>query len=309
MRKDLNLIVMLTWHDVTVANAKDIFLESKGFLASDWGFKVAGRCGADHLLGTIYYKSVQEVCQEYNMSYSAFVALDEDTRMRAPIADVVSSAKEAEKRGVTGICLSAFRYLGDEPEELLLAVDKAVTAPFYIAGSVNSYERIDCLKTLAKLRGFTIGGAFFKKNFAPFAGIRIDKAFAMDSSAETIVFLDEKMEPLNNFYVWLDSRAEEEAVEINTHFIASEIVNTTGQTPIDPVYPAAKILWFRKNKPDLFKKIQMMFMCDDYILWKMSGQMISHGSSWCTSYLWDITKKEWWPDMGMVPFIQLMIQH
>lgn len=30
------------------------------------------------------------------------------------------------------------------------------------------------------------------------------KAFAMDSSAETIVFLDENMEPLDNFYVWLD---------------------------------------------------------------------------------------------------------
>lgn len=123
------------------------------------------------------------------------------------------------------------------------------------------------------------------------------KAFAMDSSAETIVFLDEKMEPLDNFYVWMDNRAEVEADEINQHFTPEEIVNATGQTPIDPVYPATKILWFRKNKPELFKKIRMMFMCDDYILWHMSGIKASHGSSWCTSYLWDITRKEWWPEM------------
>ena len=29
------------------------------------------------------------------------------------------------------------------------------------------------------------------------------KAFAMDSSAETIAFMDENLEPLDNFYVWL----------------------------------------------------------------------------------------------------------
>ena len=131
------------------------------------------------------------------------------------------------------------------------------------------------------------------------------KAFAMDSSAETIVFMDEEMKPLDNFYVWLDSRAVDEAEEINAHFTPDVIMQATGQTPIDPVFPATKIAWFRKNKPELFQKIRMMFMCDDYILWNMSGKMVSHGSSWCTSYFWDITTKKWWPEMmgylGIVP--------
>jgi len=123
------------------------------------------------------------------------------------------------------------------------------------------------------------------------------KAFAMDSSAETIVFLDEAMRPLDNFYVWLDSRAVVEAEEINAHFSPQEIMRATGQTPIDPVFPATKIAWFRKHKPELFKKIRMMFMCDDYILWHLSGKKVSHGSSWCTSYFWNITTKTWWPEM------------
>ena len=123
------------------------------------------------------------------------------------------------------------------------------------------------------------------------------KGFAMDSSAETIVFLDENMNPLDNFYTWLDSRAEEEANEINARFTPEEILMVTGQLPIDTVYPATKILWFKKNKPELFKKIAMMFMCDDYILYQMCKKKVGHGSSWCTSYLWDITKKIWWKDM------------
>lgn len=133
------------------------------------------------------------------------------------------------------------------------------------------------------------------------AGSGVDKrqvrAFAMDSSAETIVFLDEHMEPLDNFYVWMDSRAEAEAVEINRRFSPEEIVRVTGQTPIEPVYPAAKILWFREHKRELFRRIRMMCMCDDYLLYHLSGRCVSHGSSWCTSYLWDIVKKDWWPEM------------
>src|SRR5699024_4555660 len=62
-------------------------------------------------------------------------------------------------------------------------------------------------------------------------------------------------------------------------------------------YPAAKIAWFRKHKPELFSKIRMMFMCDDYLLWHLGGCKVSHGSSWCTSYFWDITRKQWWPEM------------
>lgn len=137
------------------------------------------------------------------------------------------------------------------------------------------------------------------KNLLRDAGIDNSKisAFAMDSSAETIVFMDDKMQPLDNFYVWMDNRAELEAVEINKQFTASEIMSATGQTPIVPIFPAAKILWFKKNKPELFKQIRMMFMSDDYILWHLTGKMMSHGSSWCTSYLWDITQKCWWPEM------------
>ncbi|NLL92059.1 MAG: hypothetical protein GX222_06535 [Ruminococcaceae bacterium] len=123
-------------------------------------------------------------------------------------------------------------------------------------------------------------------------------SIAMDSSAETIVFLDENMNPLDNFYVWMDSRSELEADELNSHFSAEEMIFATGQTPIDSVHPATKILWFRKNKPELFKRIHMMFMCDDYILWHMSGGLkMSHPSSWCTSYLWNINTKTWWPEM------------
>lgn len=200
------LISMLTWHDVTVPDAKEVFLGAKDAPCDQWGFKIEGttpksfaelaatmrdagketfievlamseedciqaarQCvagGVDHMLGTPYWPSVQEILGEAGISYSPFPALDEDSHMRRPVIDVVADIKAKEETGVDGITLSAFRYLGEEgPEALLEAVNAGVEKPFRIAGSVNSFERIDYLKTLDKLAGFTIGGAFFENKF------------------------------------------------------------------------------------------------------------------------------------------------
>jgi hypothetical protein len=201
----LELIVMLTWHDVTVQNAKEIFLECKDAPASHWGFKIEGttpesmanlikcmkehgktvyievlameeekcldaarRCveaGVDHLLGTVYYESVAKVCEEAGMAYSPFTALAEDSRLRGSIESIVESAKADLKRNITGITISAFRYVDGDPVELLKNLDLAMEKPFRLAGSVNSFERIDFLKTLPNLAAFTVGGAFFEGKF------------------------------------------------------------------------------------------------------------------------------------------------
>lgn len=200
-----DLIVMLTWHDVTVKNAKEIFLEAKDANASHWGFKIEGttpesmaellqlmkqagkrtyievlatdeatcleaaklcvQCGADHLLGTIYYENVHKICQNAGIAYSPFIGLDADTRLRAPIADVVRDAQKTETIGVSSITVSAYRYLGGEPFDLLQNVSVAVSRPFYVLGSVDNYAKLDQLKALPMLQGFSIGGAFFEQKF------------------------------------------------------------------------------------------------------------------------------------------------
>ena len=133
--------------------------------------KAAEQCiagGAQHMLGTPYWPSVQKMLDEAGITYSPFPALDPDSRMRRPVPEVVADILEKEAAGCDGITLSAFRYLGEEgPEALLRAVNASVADHFRIAGSVNTYERIDFLKTLDKLCGFTIGGAFFENKFGP----------------------------------------------------------------------------------------------------------------------------------------------
>lgn len=199
------LITMLTWHDVTVPNAKEVFLGAKDAPTQHWGFKIEGTTPesmrelvevmheygktvyievlamdepgclraaqlcvedkVDHVLGTVYYESVAKVLEEAGIAYSPFVGLAADSRLRGSVESIVEKAKDAEKKNISGINLSAFRYAEGDPVELLKAIDAAVTKPFSIAGSVDRYERLDVIKSLKNLYGFTIGGAFFEKKF------------------------------------------------------------------------------------------------------------------------------------------------
>lgn len=201
----VDLIVMLTWHDVTVTNANEIFMECKDAPAKHWGFKVEGttpesmaelvrcmkeyektvyievlamnedvcldaakRCvaaGVDHLLGTVYFESVAKVCEEAGLKYSPFAGLAEDSRLRGSIESIVEQAKSLVARNTSGITISGFRYIDGDPVELLKALDPAMEKPFRLSGSVNTFERIDFLKTLQNLSAFTIGGAFFEGKF------------------------------------------------------------------------------------------------------------------------------------------------
>lgn len=202
----LNLAVMLTQNDVTVKNAKEIFLEAKDAPAKYWGCKsegieenklyelfncmkkanketiletlkmdeksclntarMAAKCGATYLLGAVYYDSVKKICDDAGVKYAPFAGLDiVDTRLRGTVEEIVNKVKDVEAEGVCGISLSGFRYVSGDPVELIRAVGGALEKPLILAGGVNSYERLDILKSVPNLFIYTIGGAFFEKRF------------------------------------------------------------------------------------------------------------------------------------------------
>ncbi|MBQ6521290.1 MAG: hypothetical protein IJI15_00480, partial [Atopobiaceae bacterium] len=83
------------------------------------------------------------------------------------------------------------------------------------------------------------------------AGINRAAIIAMSLSVqgETLTVLDADGEPMGNFIVWMDTRAQAEAEQITAWSGAEETLERTGQGPIISLYPAAKILWMRRNRP------------------------------------------------------------
>ncbi|MBC8536404.1 hypothetical protein [Feifania hominis] len=198
------LIVMLTWHDVTVQNAKEIFLEARDAPAKYWGFKdvgidpeqmkdlvacmkdagkttfmeclatdeagtergirIAADCGFDYLLGAHYYEATNRLAAEKKLRHMPFVGTRRNHNLYGTIEEIASEAAQVCRSTVTGINISAYRYQDGDPRELICSVLAAIDKPLSVAGSVSTLEQIDFLRS-AGAWAFTIGGAFFEKKF------------------------------------------------------------------------------------------------------------------------------------------------
>ncbi len=138
------------------------------------GARVAIDCGFDILMGTMYSDAINKLCRDNNIRYMPFVGNvhDRPSILEGSIEDMIAEAKTYLDKGVWGIDILAYRYTGDA-DELIKRFISGVDAPVCIAGSINSYSRIDTVKE-ASAWAFTIGSAFFEHDFGDDYGQQIN---------------------------------------------------------------------------------------------------------------------------------------
>ncbi len=217
MKTTPQIIVMLTYNDLTVENAFEVFEQCKNSKAGIFGFKeeplslhkmkelfsymkangkktalevvayteeeclygvkTALECGCDYLMGTAFFDSVNDFCKENNIKYFPYVG---DVKQRPSVLngnidDIINEAQEYKEKGVFGFDLLGYRYTGDS-FELNKKFVESIDLPICIAGSVDSFLRLDELKEIAPW-GFTIGSAFFDNAFGDTFEEQINKVF------------------------------------------------------------------------------------------------------------------------------------
>lgn len=129
------------------------------------GAHLAAECGCAILMGTLFYESVNDYCRKHGVRYMPFVG-DVSGRPSLLCGSVEQIAAEARKcvgKGAYGVDLLGYRYDGNTAA-LVKAVTKSMDAPVCLAGSINSYERLDEVVRLSPAF-FTVGGAFFDHVF------------------------------------------------------------------------------------------------------------------------------------------------
>ena len=218
MRQIPSLVVMLTYNDVTVANAFEVFRQCENTAARCWGFKekglppeemkrlfaymrlrgkttalevvaytpeeglrgaeLAAECGCELLMGTMYDEKIHSYCVEKGLRYCPFVG---DIHGRPSVLEgsaegMIRQAGEYLKKGVYGIDLLGYRYTGDGGA-LTRRVVEAVDGPVCVAGSVDSFQRLDEIKAMGAW-SFTIGSAFFDHRFGGGIAEQIDAVCA-----------------------------------------------------------------------------------------------------------------------------------
>lgn len=115
--------------------------------------------------------------------------------------------------------------------------------------------------------------------------------------AESLVVLDKYGIPLMNAISWMDERSVEECVMIEKEFSHEESEATTGQLAVLPTWPATKILWLKRNKPEIFNQAAKYMLLKDFVVYIFSGRMIADCSIATFTFYFDIYKKCYWTKM------------
>lgn len=122
-------------------------------------------------------------------------------------------------------------------------------------------------------------------------------ALSVDTQGETMILADGEGKPLYPAVNWLDNRAEKEAEEIRSHFGNKRVYEVTGQPEITAGWPASKLLWFKKNRPEIFAKTKKIFLLEDWILYRLSGNFVTEPTIQSSTTYYDITNHSWWGEM------------
>ncbi|MBQ0156745.1 MAG: hypothetical protein KBT22_09260 [Bacteroidales bacterium] len=139
------------------------------------GAKMAATCGCDVLMGTCYSESIHEFCKQHNIDYMPFVGniVGRPSILQGSIESMVNEAIALKEKGVFGIDLLGYRYDADA-EQLISDVVSKTGLPICVAGSIDSYERLQFIKDVQPW-AFTIGSAFFENKFGDSIAEQIDK--------------------------------------------------------------------------------------------------------------------------------------
>ena len=114
-------------------------------------------------------------------------------------------------------------------------------------------------------------------------------SLSVTNQRETIVPVDKEGNPLHNALVWQDRRTTKQVEFIAQKVGADKIYKTTGLT-IDPYFSATKILWFKDNKPEIYKQTHKFLLVSDFIIHKLTGQFVTDHSNASRTMLFDINK-------------------
>ena len=79
------------------------------------------------------------------------------------------------------------------------------------------------------------------------------------------IAIDKEGKVLTNTPIWMDTRAQEICDRLNREMGENEIFAVAGNS-LQPSYTTTKILWYKENLPEIYKKIYKILQSNSYIV-------------------------------------------
>lgn len=130
------------------------------------------------------------------------------------------------------------------------------------------------------------------------------RGICISSHTVTMLPVDKNGKPLRNAMTYQDNRSSEELHYIVDSIGYQRFVEIVGGQPAVAFLPN-KLLWFKKNEPELFAKTACFLQASSYINFKLTGKMTMDIDQASRTQCLDISTMEWSKEIGDVIGIDL----
>ena len=118
------------------------------------------------------------------------------------------------------------------------------------------------------------------------------KGIGLSGQMHGLVMLDKDGNVLRNAILWCDGRTSKECLEI-TEKVGKERLIEICANPALTGFTAGKILWVRKNEPEIYKQCYKILLPKDYIRYKLTNTFGAEPSDASGTNLFDIKNMCW----------------
>jgi len=96
---------------------------------------------------------------------------------------------------------------------------------------------------------------------------------SVGGALHSLIALDGRDRPLTGVITWADNRAAPQATALrNTHDV-NVLYRQTG-CPVHSMYPLAKIIWLREERPQIFDKAEWFISSKEYVTLRLTGSRV-----------------------------------
>ena len=122
------------------------------------------------------------------------------------------------------------------------------------------------------------------------------KGIGLTGQMHGLVLLDEKGDVLRLAILWNDQRTGPQCDAIRLKLGREKLIQITGNDALTG-FTAPKILWVQEHEPELWKRARHILLPKDYVRYKLTGEFASDRAGGAGTILFDLTKRDWSPEV------------
>ena len=118
------------------------------------------------------------------------------------------------------------------------------------------------------------------------------KAIGLTGQMHGLVLMDQQGEVLRPAILWNDQRCDEECDEIRIRLGRERLIEITGNDALTG-FTAPKILWVKKQEPEIYERVKHILLPKDYIRYKLTGRYAMDKADGSGTILFDLQRRDW----------------